>query len=112
MTTDTKKFIEFSDIIGLRLHCKNEKCGTSLLINGSNMESLADQHNTALTECPVCGAGWTVPSRNNRQFPPGADMGFDEGFKKFLRILLNMRNFEKNFGCDVTFEIKEEKQTP
>ena len=107
MTTDTKKFIEFSDIIGLRIHCKNEKCGTSLLINDANMASLADQHNTALRECPVCGAGWAVPSRNEGQFP-GADMSFYEGLKKFLRILLNMRDFEKNLGCSITLEVKNE----
>jgi hypothetical protein len=109
MTTDTKKFIEFSDIIGLRLHCKNAKCGTSLLVNDSNMESLADQHSMTLARCPLCGTGWTVPSRNEGNFP-GSDMRFDDGMKKFLKILLNMREFEKNLGCSVTFEIKGEKE--
>lgn len=109
MTTDTKKFIEFSDIVGLRLHCKNSKCGTSLLINDANIASLAEQHNLALSRCPLCGAGWTVPSRNEGTYP-GSNMTFDEGFKKFLRILLNMREFEKGLGCAVTFEIKNEKE--
>jgi hypothetical protein len=90
MTTDTKKFIEFSDIIGLRLRCKNEKCNTSLLINDANMASLADEHNTALRACPLCGCGWAVPTRNQGQFP-GVDMNFYEGVKKFIKILLNMR---------------------
>jgi hypothetical protein len=109
MTTDTKRFIEFSDIVGLRLHCKNPKCGTSLLINEGNIASLADQHNTTLTRCPLCESGWTVPNRNDNAYP-GSNMAFDEGFKKFLRILLNMREFEKNLGCTVTFEIKVENK--
>jgi hypothetical protein len=108
MTTDTKKFIEFSDIIGLRLHCKNEKCGTSLLINDSNIASLAADHSMTLARCPLCGNGWTVPSRNEGGHP-GSNMAADDGFKKFLKILGNMREFEKHIGCTVTFEIKSDK---
>jgi hypothetical protein len=109
MTTDTKKFIEFSDIVGLRLHCKNDKCGTSLLVNDANIASLAGEHSTTLNRCPLCGSGWTVPNRNDNSFP-GSNTTVDDGFKKFLRILLNMREYEKNLGCVVTFEIKGEKQ--
>ena len=107
MTTDTKKFIEFADIVGLRLHCKNEKCGTSLLVNEANIETLFNQHSDAVYRCPLCGKGWTMPDRNEGRFP-GNNTELDEGFKKFLRILVNMRNFEKQLGCAVTFEIKAE----
>jgi len=42
MTTQTKKFIEIEDIVGIQIECK--RCGVSLLVGGETMRSLSDAH--------------------------------------------------------------------
>src|SRR5437660_1696632 len=61
MTSQTRTFIEMSDILSLRLECKS--CHCSLLI-GVNQEdgtlsTLVDKHNKVLANCPTCDATWT-----------------------------------------------------
>jgi hypothetical protein len=101
MTSQTKRFIEMSDIIGLQLECK--KCGISLLASGQTLTTtLVDPHNMTLSQCPTCGTPWTVPASYPTQ------MGYDTEVKKFLRMIEAMRNIEEQIGCRIRFEIKDD----
>jgi|GEM_PF-2050081 len=101
MTSQTKRFIELSDIVGLQLECK--KCGISLLAGGATLTStLVDPNNVTLAHCPTCNYEWTVPSG----FPPR--MAYDTEVKKFLRMIETMRTVEESIGCRIRFEIKED----
>jgi hypothetical protein len=102
MTSQTKRFIELSDLVGLQLECKNPKCGVSLLAGGETLLSLADQQNMTLSKCPTCETPWTVPTTYPIQ------MGYDTEVKKFLRMIETMRRIEDNLGCRIRFEIKED----
>jgi hypothetical protein len=101
MTTQTKRFIELSDIIGLQLECK--KCGISLLVGGETLTaSLVDPHNMTLSKCPTCDTPWTVPD----SYP--TVMGYDTEVKKFLRMIELIRSIEEKLGCRIRFELKDD----
>jgi hypothetical protein len=50
MTSQTKHYIEVSDIVALRFDCKH--CGAVLTL------TLAKDMGNSINECPVCGKGW------------------------------------------------------
>jgi hypothetical protein len=99
MTTQTKHFIELSDIVGIQLECR--KCGISLLAGGETLISLAGKHDETLGKCPTCSNPWTIPSTYPTQ------MGYDTEIKNLLRLLESIRGFEDKLGCRLRFEIKE-----
>ena len=102
MTTQTKRFIELSDIIGIQLECKNPKCRVSLLAGGETLVSLADPQNMTFSKCPTCDTPWTVPVT----YP--VQMGYDTEVKKFLRLMEMIRGIEEKLGCRIRFEIKDD----
>ena len=106
MTSQTKKFIEFSDIVGIQLECKYETFGVSLLVSVDALVTLSDPNNTTLVKCPTCGGTWTVPGAHPVQ------MGYDTKVKEFVRMLAQMRNIEGNLGCSIRFELKDETAKP
>jgi transposase-like protein len=99
MTTQTRKFIEIEDIIGIQIECK--KCHASLLVSGDTMRSLTDQHNDALCRCPSCQNDWTALLGSTLS-------GYDDEVKKFMRTLEKMRNINERLGCEVRFELKDD----
>ncbi len=107
MTSQTKRFIELSDIIGLRVQCRNPKCEASLLIGDAQIMALAQDNDSTLYKCPACRSGWTIPATENLGYP-GSERGYDKEIKTFLRMLINMRAFESKVGCHLMLEIKEE----
>jgi hypothetical protein len=98
MTSQTRTFIEMSDIVALRLECK--QCHCSLLITADTEDktfsALVDKYNAVLSKCPTCGTAWT-------QFnaPLGA---FDHEIKEFFRAMAYLRKIEGNLGCKLPFE--------
>ena len=100
MTSQTRTFIEFSDLIALRLECK--ECGCSLLADVSTddgtLSNLVSKNNGALTKCPACNKEWM-------QLNP-ATGAFVSEIKDFLRRMAYLRKSENAFGCKVSFEIK------
>jgi hypothetical protein len=104
MTSQTRTFIEFSDLIALHLECK--KCGCSLLVSVGSEEgtlsALVDKYNGALAKCPTCSAEW-IPFNQST----GA---FVSEIKDFLRKMAYLRKIEEVFGCKVSFEIKTSAQ--
>ena len=99
MTSQTKKFIEIEDIIGIQIECK--KCHISLLVSGDTMRSLSDAHNDALYRCPSCHADWTAPMGSTLS-------GYDDEVKKFMRMLDKMSGINERLGCQIRFEVKDE----
>jgi hypothetical protein len=54
MTSQTKKFIELSDIVGLRIQCKHAECHATLLL-----PILTKLDREKLLVCPYCQRPWT-----------------------------------------------------
>jgi hypothetical protein len=104
MTSQTKKFIELSDIVGLRLECKT--CGCALLIEISRtdgtLENLLAKTNSVLSQCPTCGSQWTSA--------PTGLLAFDSEVKELFRQMRDLKKIEAKFGCLLTLEIKGEPE--
>ena len=94
MTTQTKKFIEIADIIGLRFECKNEECRANLWL--PLIEDINRTH--PLQKCPNCGKAWTQLG----------DSTYELEFKKLVTTLRTIVNAP--IGCRFTLEIKPESQ--
>jgi hypothetical protein len=105
MTTQTKTFIELSDIIGLRLECKS--CGCSLALGSTKgretVDSLLSMGNKTLLNCPTCGAAWMQTLDPNRLA--------DTALKELVRKLSDFKKIEHNYGCSVALEIKPEEDS-
>jgi hypothetical protein len=99
MTSQTKRFIEFPDIVGIQLECK--KCGISLLVAGDALVTVIDPHNETLGQCPTCKHRWTALDL----YP---ERGYDTEVKDFIRKLGRMRELEEKLGCKLRFEIKDD----
>lgn len=98
MTSQTRCFIELSDLVGMQLECR--KCGISLLASGDSLASLSSQHDVTMSKCPTCNHPWTVPNTYPTQ------MGFDTEVKKLLRDMEMVRSIEDKLGCKIRFELK------
>jgi hypothetical protein len=104
MTSETKRFIEIPDIIGLRLKCGDCKC--SLLIDVEQekgpINNLMAASNATLLKCPTCGKEWT----------PFKDRGdaWDSPVKEFLRSMRFLRQIENTLGYTLALEIRDEKK--
>jgi transcription elongation factor Elf1 len=97
VTSQTKHFIEISDIIGIEFKCKT--CGVSLLVEGDAIATAVDTYSEMLHECPTCKHAWTVSETNPR------NLGTDTYLKKFVRTLDEINKLQANLGCGVRFEI-------
>ncbi len=90
MTTQTKNYIEVSDIIAFRCECK--KCGVALTFP-------ADKDMASSTkDCPHCGSGWTRLGQSTNEV--------------FVVELANKINqlcmLLPHMGFNLTLEVKEE----
>jgi hypothetical protein len=104
MTSQTKHFIELSDIVALRLQCRNKNCDTSLLVGmdkeTGNLSNLLAADNMILNACPGCGHPWMGSGRGG--------LLFESEIKKMLRLMSEVKKLEPTFGCSMTLEIKAE----
>ena len=57
MTSQTKTFIELSDIVGLKLDCKI--VGIWVLINEANLVTFRTEQYIGSPGCPTCNSSWT-----------------------------------------------------
>lgn len=104
MTSQTKRFIEVSDIVGVRLECK--KCGCALLLGLSHKDAIAnllEPANKILSTCPTCGGIWA-------SLPNGL-LAFDTEIKDFFRRMEQIKEIESKFGFRLSLEVREEKPT-
>lgn len=104
MTSELKRFIELSDIIGMRLRCRS--CGCSLLLDtdreGGPIDNLLASTSQTLANCPACKEGWT-------QFKPQGDP-WDSDIKDFLRKMRFLKQVESRLGFSLELEIKNEEK--
>jgi hypothetical protein len=103
MTTQTKKFLELSDILALRFECK--KCGSELLISSLRDISNRDEQGK-LSNCPVCRNPWASVGGSTCEL----------AIAEFLTVLNKLRGMlgthEGAFpaGFALTVEIKGKEQ--
>jgi|SRR5271156_3298054 len=99
MTSQTKKFMELSDILSLRFECKH--CGSELLIS-----SLRDidkkEEQGKLNDCPVCRREWARVNGSSSE----------SVIAKFLTALNKLRSELDTFpfGFSLTLELTNEKE--
>jgi hypothetical protein len=92
MTVQTKRFIEVSDIVGLRCECKNSECKTTLLL------PLGGGMNGALKKCPKCGNSWALFSGSS----------YEIEINGYLSQLALLKSSMEHFGFSLTLEISED----
>jgi len=105
MTTQTKKFIELSDILALRFECK--ECHSELLISSLRDISKREQQGK-LNTCPVCRKEWASVNGSTCEL---AIAEFLTELNK-LRGLLGTHQgaFPAGFSLTVEIKGKEEKE--
>ena len=87
MTTQTKTFIELSDILTLKFTC--DDCGCTLSIPVSRDLSKSEEKNK-LDTCPMCRLPWLSHGQNS-YLPSGA--GFVTGLNTLQSTLSNKIGF-------------------
>lgn len=91
MTTQTRKFIELADILGMRFDCR--KCHASVSL------TLEKSRPSPPRQCPNCRCDWT-------EMPDGTD--HKEEFQVLSDALAAVSSL--HLGCAFTLEIKPEPQ--
>jgi hypothetical protein len=91
MTIQAKRFIELSDILGLRLRCGECAAELSLPFTGEIRVK-------KLRTCPHCNAAWTT---NGTSIEPAI-----EDAMRSIRILANLLQGGYKAGFSLTLEIK------
>lgn len=99
MTSETKKFIETRDIIGIRLECT--RCKAALLLPFTGLPQLLDFER--LRVCPHCQIPWT-------RLPDGssAEAAVMQCVDK-VRVLNALLETGRYSGFSLMLEIKDEK---
>jgi hypothetical protein len=98
MTSQTKKYIELSDLLVLKMTCKG--CGSALEIPMSRSLS-GREDDLKLKACPVCLAPWAL--RDDANYHPAIS-----GFTAAVKTLANAVTVG-NLGFSLTIEITDEK---
>ena len=102
MTTQTKKFIELSDILALRFECK--KCGSELLISSLRDISNRDEQGK-LSTYPVCRNPWASVGGSTCEL---AIAEFLSSLNKLRWLIGSQGSFPAGFS--MTAEIKADAQ--
>lgn len=93
MTSQTKKYIEFSDILSLCCECKHGNCSTSLSVP---LEGVSGKE---LRYCPKCAESWV-------------DLGgssFEQLFTELATKIRRIKESQAHLGCAITLEIRDEQ---
>ncbi len=99
MTSETKRFIELSDLLSLRLECKH--CHSELLL--SSLRSLGTKEEQGkLNRCPVCSRDWALVNGSTCELT----------IAEFLKALNSLRDALGSFpaGFKLTLEIEHTDQ--
>jgi transcription elongation factor Elf1 len=103
MTTQTKRFIELSDILALRFECK--ECHSELLVSSLQDISKRDEQGK-LNNCPVCRKPWASIGGSTCEL---AIAEFLTALNK-LRGMLGIHQGAFPAGFSLTVEIKDKEQ--
>jgi transcription elongation factor Elf1 len=102
MTTQPKRFIEWSDILALRFECKD--CGSELLI--SSLRDLSKREEQGkLSNCPVCRKPWASVNGSTCEL---AIAEFLSALNKVRGLIGSQGTFPAGFS--MTIEIKGKEQ--
>ena len=103
MTTQTRKFIELSDVLALHFECKDKDCKTTLTVSAS--QALKDG---TLSNCPVCNQSWAVVNGG------GCELTIKEFLRAFQKLQRTLSGEPEAFraGFLLRLELKEEPKTP
>jgi hypothetical protein len=92
MTTQTKRYIELSDILAFRCECK--KCGVALTL------PVAKDVGESILKCPRCGKAWT-------RFDDSTHEILVNEFAEKTQQLASALSF---MGFNLTLEIRDEPE--
>lgn len=96
MTVQTKRFIELSDILGLRIECRGCGCSITMLNEADAIDTILRPDSSVLVSCPSCRKKWTSLEGYNN---------YDSEMKEFFRRFREVCTLEKAFGCVMSLEI-------
>ena len=100
MTSQTKKFIELSDILAFRFRCKKENCGTELSVP---LQTNFGRHEVA-DSCPNCGSAWLVVNTGIA----GSGSSIAPALDKIVTHINELSKWLGNF--ELTLEVKSEPE--
>lgn len=102
MTSQTKKFIELSDILALHFECKNNDCKATLTLSASQ-----DLRDGTLYTCPVCEKSWAVVNGG------GCELTIKEFLRAYQKLQKTLGNEHGSFpaGFLLRLEILEEAES-
>lgn len=100
MTSQTRRFIELADVLGLHLECKHCHTALSLPMPETTLGK------RVLASCPTCQRDWIVLNGTS----------YEEAFKNFIESVKRLARhldgeYAAPFGCSVRLEIKHEPDT-
>ena len=101
MTSQTKKFIELSDVLALHFECKSPDCKATLTI--SSLQNLKDG---TLYACPVCKQSWAVVNGG------GCELTIKDFLAAFQKLRHTLSGEPGSFpaGFVLRLELKEEAE--
>jgi len=100
MTSQTKKFIELSDILAFHFRCKRENCGTELSVP---LQTTFGRHQVA-DSCPNCGSDWLVVNTGIS----GSGSSIAPALDKIAAYINEISRWPGNF--ELTLELKPDPE--
>lgn len=89
MTTQTKQYIEISDMASVRYECKQCRTSVAAPINGFSTPPVQ--------KCPNCRKGWTMVENTSH----------DEEIENFITSAIHLKGVLKSLGFSLSIEIKQ-----
>jgi hypothetical protein len=90
MTTENRQFISLDEIIALEFKCKNETCGSRIVVRLSSEQHLP-------TKCPQCGTAWFNAPDGGRAW---------HAIENIKELLSELSAVKEKTGCDLKAEIR------
>jgi hypothetical protein len=97
MTSETKHFVELSDIVALRLKCRHCQAGLHVTLNELPQPGV-------LSTCPNCRRPWATVSRNQL-----ASHDYEREIVGFMDVILETKKItaeQFGMGFSLTLEVK------
>jgi len=95
MTSQTKKFIEFSDIVAVRFRCKSDDCGAELSLP---LQAKFSRDHKA-DKCPNCGSAWLLVPTNG-----SSGSSIAPSLERVAQCIHDLSKWPGNF--EITLEVK------
>jgi DNA replicative helicase MCM subunit Mcm2 (Cdc46/Mcm family) len=90
VTTQTKQYIELSDLLALRYECK--ECQTSVTVPIKGFDTVP------VTHCPKCRKGWTIVDNTS----------YKEDIEYFVTSAVRLKDVLRAMGFNLSIEVKQQ----